>query len=384
MDQQQINTIIVLRNDQTTNWESSEVVMLPGEVGIGYLENNNVIAKLGDGVHTWKDLPQIEGVFEEDVTLTYDFGRHKTSNGYVVTEAKGKTTSQWLLDALSEILNPTVNYPSVSLTCGALIEGATKTASSCEIGSNITALQWDGTFGAGSYTDAAGEGTYGTVESKTSNATGLTTSNVTWSVSNSVDAQSATSEDGKFTLTSDKYIQVTSESATDYAQVTATATLDATGARTPLNNVGSAYADGKIAGFDKEGTTVNTVTASCSVTGYRKPFWGVSTASIDVNDITSEQVRALGNSGTKTKGLPTTLSVPEGSKQVIFCAKAGTYSSLLATDAAAQNAVVTFTKKANAVSVNGANGFEAAAYDMWSVTWGDPIASAKSLNLAWS
>ena len=60
---QTINTIIVLRNDQTTNWESSSHVMLKGEVGIGYLENGNVIAKLGNGVDTWKDLPQIEGVF---------------------------------------------------------------------------------------------------------------------------------------------------------------------------------------------------------------------------------------------------------------------------------------------------------------------------------
>lgn len=49
---QTINTIIVLRNDQTTNWESSSVVMLKGEVGIGYLENGNVIAKLGDGEHS--------------------------------------------------------------------------------------------------------------------------------------------------------------------------------------------------------------------------------------------------------------------------------------------------------------------------------------------
>ena len=76
MARQTINTIIVLRNDQTTNWEASSHVMLKGEVGIGYLENGNVIAKLGNGVDTWNDLPQIEGVFEDDVTLTYNFGKH--------------------------------------------------------------------------------------------------------------------------------------------------------------------------------------------------------------------------------------------------------------------------------------------------------------------
>ena len=71
--------------------------MLQGEVGIGYLENGNVIAKLGDGVNTWKDLPQIEGVFEDDVILTYNFGKHVIDQtvGFKKVDAKGMTMSEW-------------------------------------------------------------------------------------------------------------------------------------------------------------------------------------------------------------------------------------------------------------------------------------------------
>ena len=393
MADKMLNTVIVLRNDDKTSWETDGAYVLrDGEVGVGYFtvtdDNGNekrvVMAKVGNGEQAWKDLPQLEGVFESDQILTYDFGRHKTSNGYVNAGGAGMTTSEWLLDALSEVLYPTVNYPSISaFTGGVYVEGATSTATSCEIGSNITAIRWDGTFSAGSYKDVNNSGTYGTSKDSTSSATGLSASNVTWSISNNKDSQTAATEDGKFTLVSGDYIKVNSETNDTYAQITATATLDASGAYTPLNNVGTVYEDGKITGFDAAGTTTVTKTAACKITGYRKPFWGVKTESIDIAAITSGQVRTLGSSGTATKGLPTSLEVPVGSTQVIFCAKAGTYSSLEAKDGNAMNAGVAFTKVANAVSVEGANNYDATPYDLWYVQWADPIASAKALSLTW-
>ena len=145
MSSKQINTVIVLRNDQTTAWESSEHVMLAGEVGIGYLPNGNVIAKLGDGEHTWSSLKQLEGVLENDITLTYNFGRHTIQNGSVNAGGKGMTTSQWLIDALSEIKEPTIIKPNASLSASAVVAG------SREIGSYITGLKWDGSVSYGSY-----------------------------------------------------------------------------------------------------------------------------------------------------------------------------------------------------------------------------------------
>ena len=386
MAEKTLNTIIVLRNDKSTDWADSEVILKEGELGVSYLENGNVMVKAGDGVNKFADLKQVESVLEDNITLTYNFGRHKISNGSVAAGGKDMTMTQWIIDALSEVKNPTINYPGATLAAGTV----TTDTGDKEIGSKITKFAWNGTSTYGSYTDG-GTGTYGTTASATSNSTGLGASNFTWSISNSLDSQTGNTEDGTFTLTSDKYQQINSESETTYAYLNGKATIDASGSRTPLNNVGNAYTDGKIAGFDKSGTTEKTFTnVAIKATGFRKPFWGIKAAgaTLDVENITSAQVRALAGKGTTTKGLPTTTAaspyvVAAGSQQVFFFAKAGQYSSLTATDAAAMNAGVTFTKVANAVNVEGANGYTATAYDMFYVDWGAGIDADKKLILTW-
>lgn len=371
----QINTILVLRNDSTTAWESEDsYILLKGELGVGYLENGNVIVKSGDGETHWKKLPQVEGVFENDLTLTYDFGRHKTSNGYVEVAAKGMTTSEWLLDALSEVQEPSIAQPSITTTASIVGGG--------EMGAYVTGVKWTGTYTDGSYQ-------YGSEENANSTATGLDANDVTWAISNSVDTQTATTEDGTFTFTSANYPQINTETSKTYATVTAKYTLDATDARTPLNNVGKPTS-GKIESITEQKTN----TAEAKATGYRKPFWAVLTTpyaetkndegAVTAIALTSADVRAFSGNGTATKGLPSTLAVAEGSRQVIFAAKAGVYKSLVAKDGNAQDATVTFSKIANAVNVEGANSYTATAYDIFEVTWGDPIASAKALKLTWS
>lgn len=375
-----ITTVIVLRNDTKEAWEASDsYVLVAGEVGVGYMtigEGDNAkqrpIVKIGDGATAWKNLPQAEGVFENEVVLTSTLGKYVPgASGYVkVPNSKGMTTSELLLDALSEVKEPTIGQPT--------IDGSATIVGGGEMGAYVTGVKWDGRFTDGSYQ-------YGSKEKPDSTATGLSASNVTWSVKNNIDTQTATSEDKTFTFDSSVYPQINSESSKTYATVTATYSLDASGARTPLNNVG-VETEGKIASK----TNVELV-KNANATGYRKPFWGIkaSTAAIaDPTKITSAQVRALGSSGTATKGLPTTTAakpyvVAAGSQQVFFLAKAGTYSSLTATDAAAMNAGVTFTKVANAVNVEGANGYTATAYDMWYVDWGAGIDADKKLVLTW-
>lgn len=363
----QINTIIVLRNDQTTNWEKSSYKLLKGEVGIGYLANGNVIAKLGDGEHTWTDLPQIEGVFEKELILTHDFGRYKkgTASYVETTDAKGMTTSQWLEHALSEVMNSSTTHPSSSVTVSATGAGG-------EIGSYLTALTWDGTTSYGSYT-------WGT--------TGLNKSNsATFDVSNSIDDQKATTEDGTFNL-GDKKIQLTQEASKSYAQITYKYKIDATNANYPLNNVGKPMTTGKV--NTKEETLVKDVNA----TAYRKPFWGwksTAEALADPAAITPAQVRALpndskGGSGTSTAGLPTSIKVPAGTKQVYFAAKAGTKSSLTVKNVTKEPATgVACTKKANAVAVEGANGFTATNYDLWYIDLDAAFTGETTLSLTWA
>ena len=135
----QINTIIVLRNDSTTAWADSQYKLQSGEVGVGYmdrtLEDGSTkkvpIIKVGDGQNVWSDLPQAEGVFENDVILTYNFGKHTTSNGFVNAGGKGMTTSEWLIDALSVTEEPDITKPDASIS-------ASFTPSSGESGTAIT------------------------------------------------------------------------------------------------------------------------------------------------------------------------------------------------------------------------------------------------------
>lgn len=379
----QINTIIVLRNDTKEAWETDgSYQLVAGEVGVGYMtvgEGESAkkvpIIKVGDGQHAWKDLPQAEGVFEKEVVLTAPLGKYTIpASGYVaVPNSKGMTTSELLLDALSEVKEPAITEPSITTTASVVGGG--------EMGAYITGVSWAGTFTDGSYQ-------YGSATHPSSTATGLSASNVAWSISNDNTNQTATTEDGTFAFASDEYKQIDSESSKTYVTVTAEYDLDASGARIPLNNVGTAT-DGKIASR----TDVKN-TAAAKATGYRKPFWAALTTpfaetknaegAVTAVAVTSDDIRGLAGKGTATKGLPTTLAVPEGSRQVIFAAKAGTYKSLVAKDGNAQDATVTFSKIANAVNVEGANKYAATAYDVFEVTWGDPIASAKALKLTWS
>lgn len=129
------------------------------------------------------------------------------------------------------------------------------------------------------------------------------------------------------------------------------------------------------------GVCNNTLTADNTSKGYYKR------ASFDIASLNSANVRSLKK--TDLDGaLPTTLEVPLDSTQVIFAAPAGKYSKLVAKDGAAQDATVSFDKKTG-VPVEGAiakigETSTAKNYDVWHVTWTDPIASAKSLKLTWS
>jgi hypothetical protein len=372
MAEKTLNTVIVLRNDKSTDWATSDVILKEGEVGVSYLDNGNVIVKAGNGVDKWPELKQVEGVFEQPVTLTQNFGYYNDvpTGGYkTYADTEGMTTSEFLLSALKKTVEPTITQPSIS----AFSATATVENDDPEVGAKITALNWNGTFSAGSYK-------IGTA----TQSTGLSASNVTWDVSNSIDSQTATTEDGKFTLTSDKYIEINTDGSATYARIDAVATLDASGAKTPKNNLGE-ETSGKITN-----TTAGSPwskTADVSVTGYRKPFWGVIAAAEGLKnpeDFESADVRALPGSATSANGFPTSLAVPAGSQMVVFFAQAGKYSTLTATDDKAMNAGVTFTKVANACDVEGANGFTAAKYDLWYVNWGAGIGSDKQLTLKWS
>lgn len=79
----QLNTKLVLRNDIYTAWESSNPVLLKGEIGVEYNPaaptaegqlDYQVKIKIGDGVNKWNDLPYFGGdsVVIEEITNTVE------------------------------------------------------------------------------------------------------------------------------------------------------------------------------------------------------------------------------------------------------------------------------------------------------------------------
>ena len=108
------------------------------------------------------------------------------------------------------------------------------------------------------------------------------------------------------------------------------------------------------------GTKTNT---SGTVTGFRSVFYGYKTAetALDVNNLTSEQIRKLGSPITTTK--PSTMTTNK-MKQMFFALPANTVSQVVVKDAT-NGAPQTVSK--TTVSVEGANGFTAIPYDVFYV-----------------
>ena len=374
MAQNTINTVIVLRNDQTTSWESSNHVMLKGEVGIGYLPNGNVIAKLGtyDGINeatkkTWKDLPQIEGVFTEDQILTHNFGRHKTSNGSVNAGGAGMTVSEWLIDALSETLNPKTNYPTANLKA----DGYTTDTGTNEIGSKIKAIKWKTETTNGSYVGNDGTGTYGS-SGGTSNTSGISSNNFTWSISNETDSQTSTAASGTFTFASDDYIQIDSTDAKNYAYLNGTVTLDASKAYTPKNNIGGSYEAGRIAGFADGTTTKDFEDVAISATGFRNTWYYIGTDHTTAIDSAFIRKATARNSNTTNFEISTKtpggnafkgVVIPANTTRVMF-AVPGTYNNIAVVNVDGMGLPEDGFVRTE-VAVEGANGFEAATYSVF-------------------
>lgn len=354
-----IETVIVLRNDQSTAWETSDYILLQGELGICYLDNGNIIVKAGDGENTWKNLAQLEGVFEEDLTLTHNFGKYKIDPkiGFIKVDTKDKTISQWLMQALSEVKEPVITPPTFGLEASA-------TVNSYEIGEKIKALHWTSAFTQGTYEFGPELDATNTICS--------------WKVTNSLDDSVATVDSGTFNIADEHQIQLDTEGTKTYATITNEydfKLLDSDEVF-PYNSIGN-KTEGKLE------NQVGTLIANVDITAYRRSFWGALKPSemLDLNRLTSFGIRQLPNYSTKK--LPTKLTVPAGSQQVIFAVRANTYELVSATDALSMYSTVVFEKIPEAVLVEGANHFTPTEYDIWTVAWPIPLTCDCNLILDW-
>ena len=395
MAEKTLTTQIILRNGTTTEWEASTKVLKLGEIGIDTTKNE---IRIGDGTNTWKDL-KIAGAdqeaiqalidkaedkvsvllpdgnetdtemlatiinpaqgdmaiveravatnansytayvydgkkwcamdgnysaenvyFDSDLTYTAPIGVMAVpSSGAGTISAAGKNVKEVLASILAKEANPTTTEPAASVTV--TIPGG----STFEIGTkkNVT---YNASLSAGSYT-------YGP-------ATGV----VAGTVTASFDGQTKTGATGTF--------ENVVANGTKRLSVSITHNEGAV----PKTNLGNPYADGKIAAGIKEATATQTLV------GVRHMFYGPMTTDAELN---SENIRKLTHSQAKT-GTISTFGAVEGAKKVVVAVPASMkVTKVLMPSAMNADATASFVKRAGSVQVEGAEGFTAAAYNVW-------------------
>lgn len=410
----ELNTRLITRNDTEANWIANDPVLMPGEIAISISE------KTADGSFT---LPRfkvgisdgtVEGVpavrwseidycldtadliekinnirpttantyFTENMTVTYAFGKYTPdSTGSVTVPTKDKSVYDALLDAFAEAKDPSVDYPSVSIS----VSGG-----SGEVGT---------TFNYPTATlkiDDVGSYTYGSKDANDvkydAADTGVVFASSDVVLKNGDENTISNSE----AMVKDSTLKLTAKAgSTTYGDTPVTYTFTATASytesdRVPLNNLGAKVPAKQITSGS---ATVTSKTAT--FTGKRLCFWGYRLADdalADPTKITSAQVRDASIIQKSGNSLPTVYEVPVGTKQVFFLAKKGTKNSLSITDGNALNAPVACEKVAGGgtadapvgVWVEGANSYAATAYDMWYVNLDGSFGKAGKLNLTWN
>jgi hypothetical protein len=259
--------------------------------------------------------------FDEDLTYTASIGVYSVpSSGSGTIDAEGKSVSEVLKGILAKEKNPSTTQPSISLSSNNI--------KAYEVGSKV-AINYSIDTKAGSYT-------YGP-------ATGVTFSNY-----------SATFNGETLSLQSGTFTEV---QVTDSTSLSISASCDSSDGTVPKTNIGNNYTDGQI--------KAKSLSASKgTLTGYRNWFYGYKNASgvISVpSGINSAMIRALNS---QNGGFPGTLST-NGMQQMFFAIPKGKKSNVAVSNNV--NGAPCTVSKVTDIMVEGANGYDAIAYDVWYV-----------------
>ena len=260
--------------------------------------------------------------FDDDITYTVGIGTLAKPSGSAKFAAKGKNVEQVFASLMAKEQNPNKTAPAVSFSA----EGGFGTV---EIGTKRN-LTYTAALSAGSYT-------YGP-------ATGITAQS--WEVSCTGVADKKTTATGTFE-------NIVAEATAK--KITAKATYG--DGAIPVTNLGNAYADGQI----KAGSASKT---SDSLVGVRYMFWGPMTdASAELN---SANIRALAHNKASGTGTLSTFVAGAGAKKVVVAVPAGRkITKVLLTSAMNADITSIFVKQGTQSQVEGAEGYTAAAYDVY-------------------
>ena len=394
MAEKTLTTQIILRNGTTTEWEASTKVLKLGEIGIDTTKNE---IRIGDGTHTWKDLKiagadqeaiqalidkaedkvsvlLVEGnetdtemlvtvanpaqgdmaiveravatnanshtayvydgenwcamdgnysaenvYFDSDLTYTAPIGvKTVPASGAGTISAAGKNVKEVLASILAEEKNPVTTQPSASVTI-------TRGNGTVEVGTHRN-ISYSASLSAGSYTYGPDTGVVaGTV---TASFDGQTKTGATGTFDNVV-------ADGTKTLS----VSITHNEGT-----------------VPKTNLGNPYAEGKIAAGTKSAT------ASQTFVGVRHMFYGPMTTDAELN---SENIRKLRHEAASKKTIDTFGAGAGAVKVVVAVPASMNVTKVLMPSAMNADATASFVKQTGSVQVEGAEGFTAAAYNVW-------------------
>ena len=367
-------TRISLRNDTSAAWEAVKdtAILLKGEIGIEFDPaagevGSKVRLKIGDGIHTWAELPYFGGedahVYEATVakggnhitaiTAALNGAEPNTHDVAIVKEAiiadellsasvtqKYQHTayrwngSAWTAfdgnySAKNVIFDEDFTFTTKIGTVQTLTNGSTKVKAAgksvkdflagifaAEANPSATApsVTWTtepkGTVEVGTEVTPtynaklnAGSYTYGP-------ATGITAKTWTIDIADRTDDDQSTNSGSfsKFTVT---------DGMSGYAKITATASYDA--GTVPVTNIGNPYPSKQISAGSKSAT-------SAGYTGYRAWFYGYKAGDsvINVSEIDSDDIRAL----TSANGSFTASMATTNMQQMFFAAPKGKVASV--------------------------------------------------------
>lgn len=393
-----LNIRIQLRNDTAENWTTANPVLLKGEMGV---EIDTGKTKIGNGTDDWKTLKYsgvdedtIKGIidnnrsaftevapnegesdaqalarvittpkkgdmavvvrefvsdkhsytayiydtawsamdgnysadnvyFDKDLTYTANIGVLTVpSSGSGTISASGKNVKDVLASILASEKNPSTVAPAVTI-------GTQTNFGTFEIGTKKN-LVYGAALSAGSYT-------YGP-------ATGITAK--TWEAT-------CTGVTGSKTTASGTFENVVAEATAK--TITVKATYDA--GAIPVTNLGNQYSAGQI----KAGSASKT---SSSLVGVRYMFWGpMSDASAELN---SANIRALAHKEESKAKTLATFGAGAGAKKIVVAVPTGRrITKVLLTSAMNADITSIFVKQGTQSQVEGAEGYTAAAYDVY-------------------
>lgn len=401
MDEKNLQTTIILRNDITANWASSTLILRKGEVAIDTEKN---IFKIGDGEHTFSQIEKYFVSFDEVTKAINEATKNlHTADVYEaevdlgadkLSALKALATSPFKGDfgIVKEKLSPEDKYQYTAY----VYDGTEWAAMDGNYDAENVYFQKDLTITAniGVQTiPSSGSKTLATTgknlkqvldmivaseknPTTTQPSASLNSSNIgAKEVGTNIEVAYAFSTNAgsytygpatnvtfsgyEATFNGETVTGVTGKFASiqvvDDTNLTITGKCSSSEGATPVTNLGNPYAAGKIA-------AKNYTPSKGTLTGYRGWFYGYyngTTAIATPASITSDQLRAF---GTKTS-FPTTMNTSK-MQQMFFAAPKGRISSLAISNAV-NGAPLTVTK--DSVSVEGANGYTAVEYDLFYV-----------------